>query len=203
MRKLLCVPMMTLCLLLASCGTGEETTAQTLRQPYLDMEGCTMTAQIACARQDLAWEGTVACEYVPEGASTVEVLAPELIAGVKAVVEGETFSLSYEGEILNFVPLTEEELTPLNVLPRLMAALREGWLLEENREAWEETECIRLVVDQSGREKLITTCWLRLEDAAPLRSEIAAGEEVIFIVEFTDFSFCDMIHDQEEVSSGK
>ena len=205
MRKGFCVPMIALCLLLTACGTEEEVTAQTLRQPYLDAPSCSMTAMVRCDQEGLAWEGTLRCEYVPGGESTVEVLAPELIAGVKAIVSGEDYSLSYEGEILNISPLTQEGISPANCLPRLMDALREGWLLEENREPWEETECIRFAVDQSGSsgKKLVSTFWLRLEDAMPLRAELAVEEEVIFIVEFTEFAFCDMMDIQEEVSSGK
>lgn len=196
--------MIALCLLLTACtGEGKEPTAQTLRQPYLDAPGCTMTAEVSCPWEDLVWQGTLKCDYVPGGDSTVEVLAPELIAGVKAIV-GEDFSLSYEGEVLNIAPLTEEELSPAACLPRLLDALRSGWLLEENRETWEETECLRLVVDQSGDSgKLVSTFWLRLEDASPLRAEVALEEETIFIVEFTEFSFCDMMDSQEETSSGK
>ena len=205
MRKLIYAPMMALCLLLTACGTGEEkeATAEELRQLHLDAPGCTMTATVTCSQEDLLWEGTLRCDYVPGGDSTVEVLAPELIAGVKAIV-GEEFALSYEGEVLNIAPLTSEDLSPAVCLPRLMDALRSGWLLEENRETWAETECIRLVVDQSGEEqKIVSTLWLRLWDAAPLRAEIAVEDEVILTAEFTEFSFCDMIESQEEPSSGK
>ena len=162
-----------------------------------------MVAEVRCSENDLLWEGTLRCDYHAEGESTVEVMAPEIIAGVKAVV-GEDLSLAYEGEILNVAPLSPEELTPADCLPRMMTALREGWLLEENRETWNGAECIRLMVDQSGQEtKIFTTFWLRLPDGIPLRGETAVGEETIFTVEFTEFSFYDMIDHQEETSSGK
>ena len=45
MRRWLCVPMMTLCLLLAGCG-GEREDAADLRAPYRTMEGCSMEAGV-------------------------------------------------------------------------------------------------------------------------------------------------------------
>jgi len=198
-RKWIAVPMMTLCLLLSGCGAGKEQfSSETLRKPYLEAEGCTMAAQILCDWDSLLWEGLLKCDYVPGGDSVVEIVEPEILAGVKAIV-GENFALSYEDEVLNIAPMTPEEITPADCLPRLMDALREGWLLEENTEVWQETECMRLTVDQSGKEgKILSTFWLRTADALPLRAEISVEDKTIFIVEFTEFAFCDMINHQEE-----
>ena len=148
MRRWLCVPMM-MALLLGGCGA--EKTAETLRLLYQEMEGASMEAVVRCNRENLEWEGTLRCEYLPGKESTVEVLAPELIAGVTALVREEGWSLSYEGEVLNVLPVTEEELSSAVCLPRLMDALREGWLLEENWENWGGKECLRLQVDQTGQ----------------------------------------------------
>lgn len=199
MRKLISVPMITLCLLLSGCSAGkEQVSAEDLRKPYLEAEGCTMAARISCDWDGLLWEGTVKCDYIPGGDSVVEVIEPEILAGVKAIV-GEDFSLSYEDTVLNIAPITPEEMTPADCLPRLMDALREGWLLEENKEVWQETDCIRMTVDQSGEQrKIFSTFWLRTADALPLRAEVLVEEKTIFTVEFTEFAFCDMMNCQEE-----
>ena len=88
MRRWACVPMMTLCLLLAACGgTGGETEgAAEARMPYRNMAGCVMEAEVSCTQDEAVWEATLRCDYVPEGETTVEVLSPETIAGVKAVL---------------------------------------------------------------------------------------------------------------------
>ena len=204
MRKWLCVPMM-MALLLSGCGAGEtkETTADTLRGLYREMSGCTMEAVVRCDQEGLEWEGSLACQYLPGGESTVEVLAPEEIAGVKAVVREEDWSLAYEGEILNTLPVTEEELSGAVCLPRLMDALREGWLLEEGRETWAEKDCLRLRLDQTGQGegKIISTLWLDSSDGTPVYGEVALEETTLFTVEFTAFSFCDIMSDQEAAAS--
>lgn len=199
MRKWMCVPMMTLCLLLSACGgTGSGERAENLRAGYQEMAGCAMTADVTCSQGDQVWEASLRCEYVPEGESTVEVLAPETIAGVRALLDGETLRLEYEDLCLNAGTVSSEELSPMACLPQLMSALREGWLLEESRENWEETPCLRLTMDQSGPKdgKILSTIWLREEDGMPLRGEIAVDEEVVLTAEFTEFSFCDTIENQ-------
>ena len=202
MRRWMCVPMMTLCLLLTACGGGagnEEDGAAAARDAYHDMAGCTMEAVVRCTQQDQVWEAALRCDYVPEGTSTVEVLAPETIAGVKAVLDETTWQLQYEDACLDAGPLSEEEISPAACLPRLMSALRDGWLLEENEEDWNDVPCLRLTVDQTGVQdgKIVSTVWLRRDDGTPLRGEVAVDGENILTAEFTSFAFHDTIEPQE------
>ena len=189
--------MMTLCLLLAGCaggaGEGEETDAAALRAPYANMAGCTMEAAVTWSEGDQVWETKVRCDYVPDGESTVEVLSPETIAGVRAVITGEELSLEYEDLCLGAGTLSAQEVSPMACLPRLMSALRDGWLLEENREDWNDVPCLRLTVDQSGPQdgKILSTVWLNTADGTPVRGEIAVDGEIILTAEFTSFSFYD------------
>ena len=73
MRKWICVPMMTLCLLLGSCGgAGKE--EMSLRQAYLDMSGCEMEADVTCgAGTEDALTFSLRCQYVPGKESGVEI----------------------------------------------------------------------------------------------------------------------------------
>lgn len=196
MRHWKCVPMMALVLLLAACG-GEAGKTETvdMRQRYHDMTGCSMEAAVSCGQEGLEWEAVLRCEYVPDGESTVEVLEPSSIAGVKAVLSDSDWRIEYEDACLNAGPLGGEEISPAACLPRLMNALRDGWLLEENQEDWNEIPCLRLTVDQSGLQdgKIISTVWLRQDDGTPLRGEIDLDGEIILTAEFTSFSFYDTI----------
>ena len=200
MRLWKCVPMMTLLLLLAACGGGGgdgETEAADLRDRYHDMTGCTMEAVVSCDQEGLAWEAELRCDYVPGGESAVEVLSPETIAGVKAVLNDTDWRLEYQGESLNAGTLSGEEISPAACLPRLMSALRDGWLLEENEEDWDGVACTRISVDQSGAQngKIVSTIWLRQDDGTPLRGEIAVEGEIILTAEFTNFTFYDTMTD--------
>lgn len=188
--------MMTLLLLLAACGggTGETETAD-LRDRYHDMTGCTMEAAVSCDQEGLVWEAELRCDYVPGGESTVEVLSPETIAGVKAVLSEPDWRLEYQGDSLNAGTLSEEEISPAACLPRLMSALRDGWLLEENEEEWNGVPCLRVTVDQTGVKdgKILSTVWLRQDGGTPVRGEIAVDGEIILTADFTSFEFYDTI----------
>ncbi|WP_302495791.1 hypothetical protein [uncultured Oscillibacter sp.] len=201
MRRWACVPMMTLCLLLTACGGtgGEAGDAADARMSYRNMAGCVMEAEVSCTQDGAAWEATLRCDYVPEGETTVEVLAPETIAGVKAVLSDGEVELVYEDQCLNAGNLSSQEVSPMACLPQLMSALRDGWLLEESEEDWQETSCFRLTVDQTGEQngKILSTLWLRQEDGTPLRGEIAVDGEIILTADFTSFSFYDTIENQE------
>ena len=197
MRRWLWAPMMTLCLLLAGCG-GEREDAADLRAPYRTMEGCSIEAVVTCTQENQIWEASMKCDYVPEGESTVEVTAPETIAGVKAVITEEDWSLVYEDVCLNAGTLSQEAVSPAVCLPRLMSALREGWLLEENTEDWEDIACQRLTLDQtgSGGGKIVSDICLRQDTGTPARGEISVDGEIILTAEFTSFSFYDTIANQ-------
>ena len=195
MRIRFCVPMIGLLLLISGCGGAGETDSVDMRQLYHDMTGCTMEAVVSCGQEGLAWEAALRCSYVPEGESTVEVLEPSPIAGVKAVLRDSDWSIEYEDTCLNIGTLGSEEISPAACLPRLMNALRDGWLLEENQEEWDGVACLRITVDQSGLQdgKIVSTIWLRLDNGTPLRGEIAVDGEIILTADFTSFSFYDTI----------
>ena len=154
-----------------------------------------MEAEITCGQEGLEWEAALRCGYVPGGESTVEVLAPETIAGVRARVSGEDLSLEFEGEVLNAGRTGRAGISPAAALPALMDALRDGWLLEEGEETWNGIPCLRLCLDQTspGGGKLLFTFWLRQDDGTPLRGEIAEDGAQILSAEFTSFAFCDTI----------
>lgn len=199
MRLWNCALMMALLFLLPGCGgsAGGDggTQAADLRDRYHDMAGCAMEASVSCGQEGLVWEAELRCDYVPGGESTVEVLSPESIAGVKAVLSDTDWHLEYEGASLNAGTLSGEEISPAACLPRLMSALRDGWLLEENEEAWNGVSCLRLTVDQTGVKdgKILSTVWLNLADATPVRGEIAVDGEIILTADFTSFAFYDTI----------
>ena len=194
MRMGNCVPMIALCLLLCGCGGQTEETPD-IRAAYQAMSGCEMTAAVTCDQAGLEWSATLRGTYVPGGESTVEVLEPLELAGVRAIIREDGWTLEYGDLCLDAGTLTDEAVSPATALARIVYALREGWLLEENDEEWDGVPCTRLALEQSGASggDMVTTVWLRQEDSIPIRGEIAVEGETILTVEFTDFTFCDTI----------
>lgn len=189
--------MIMLCLLLSGCGSGKTANqAKSLRQPYQKMAGCTMKAKVTCGvGSDDALTFTLRCQYVPNGKCTVEVLAPQTAKGVKALVDGKTLKLTYEGKCLNAGTLSKEAISPAACLPRMMDALRSGWLLEQNQENWGKIPCWRLSLDETGKKggKIISTLWLRKKNYQPVHGEISVSGKTILQAEFTEFQFGDIL----------
>lgn len=187
--------MMALCLLLCGGCGGEQAEKQDCRAAYQEMHGCEMTTVITCEQEGLEWSATLMCVYVPEGESTVEVVEPLELAGVRARIREEDWSLEYGDLCLDAGALSGEAISPAAAPVRLMNALRNGWLLEENRESWGDIPCIRLALDQTGGSggNIVTAIWLREADNTPLRGEISVEGEMILTAEFTDFAFCDIM----------
>ena len=127
-----CVPMIALCLLL--CGCKEQVEETDIRAAYREMSGCELTMKVVCGEAQREWVATLQCHYAPEGESTVEVTEPLELAGVRAVLREADWSLEYSDLCLNIGPLSAEQISPATVPVRMLNALREGWLLEENTE---------------------------------------------------------------------
>ena len=111
-RKGICVPMMALCLLFCSCG-AEEMNREDVQSRYQRVERCTMEAIVCCEQDGLEWEAELHCEYIPGGNNTVEVLSPETIAGIKAVMDDTNWHLEYKDMVLDAAPLSVEKISPV------------------------------------------------------------------------------------------
>ena len=198
MRKRICVPMMTLCILLGGCGGRQAAEEQSIRQTYRDMVGCIMEADVACGvGTDEVLIFSLRCAYTAGGTHIVEVLAPEEVAGICAVINGDELSVIYQDLCLPAGTLSRAELSPAACLPWLMDALRDGWLLEQSREAVGDVPCVRLCLDESaGQVQVESALWLREADGIPVRGELSVDGEIILTAEFTDFRFCDTINNQ-------
>ena len=143
-----CVPMIALCLLL--CGCKEQAEETDIRAAYREMSGCELTMKVVCGEAQREWAATLQCHYAPEGESTVEVTEPLELAGVRAVLREADWSLEYSDLCLNIGPLSAEQISPATVPVRMLNALREGWLLEENTEERQDIPCVRLALEQTG-----------------------------------------------------
>ena len=196
MRKWICVPTIILCLLLVSCGEDRQVGFPEIQYRYQNMSGCKMGAVVVCEQEHLEWEAQLVYEYFPGGESSVEVVSPETISGIKAVFRDEECYIEYEDLCLNVGKLSAEEISPVLCMPYMIRALRDGWLLEENAEIWGEVPCLRVMLDQTGLNgsKIVATLWLKQEDGTPLQGELSVDGENILRAEFTDFGFYDTIN---------
>ena len=191
MRKaLLFALMMTLCLSLAGCGgeTAEKQETEELQMKFQNLSAATVEAELTCHYGDEVRTYTLRCSYTPEE-STVEVLAPEDLAGISATLAGEALTLQYDGILLDAGIYSGTEISPMWAVPSMLRAMGQGYPLETGREALGETECLRVTFEMTSSDggKQYTAVWFD-ENGIPLQGEITLEETVVYTAVLTQFT---------------
>ena len=169
----LAVLMTTLCLLCACAGGANNDPLQAamdFRATLLSQGGCAFELEALAEAGDRLWELTLACELDPAGRGTVTVLAPESIAGITAVTDGETGSLRYEDLALGLGTVPGTELAPAAAPGRLARAWGRAWIAS----AGADGEAL-LVCYEDG--DLLVETWFD-ETGTPLRADPALDGQV-------------------------
>ncbi len=189
-----CALMISLCLTLSACaaaggGGKKQDAAQLLQSEYRSLGGCSMTADVRCESADAVEDYTLRCDWSAAGNATVSVLAPEALAGIQAEFSEEGLTLHYEDVSLAAGPVGEAELSAAQVLPMLMRGICDGYLLEKGTEQIDGAPCLRLLFDTTapGGGKIDYAVWFRA-DHTPARAEVLENDQVLFTVEFAEFS---------------
>lgn len=187
MRKaLLFAPM--LMLLLTACGGGGEKVdpAADLQAQYAALSAAVMEADVTCHYTDEVRTYTLLCAYTP-AESTVTVLAPANLSGISATVANGKLHLSYEDISLDAGGYSAAAISPVAVLPRLMAAAGSGYLTEQSEETVNERTCLRLCCDLPDDDSTRYTTWFDQETLLPLRSEVTVDGELVFEIAWNRF----------------
>lgn len=176
MRKAFVSALMMILLLLTGCGQRESK----LESEFAAFREALRGARSLQAELSLHWDSGervsqygLALAYENECLS-VTVTEPELIAGIRAVLEGEDARLEYEGVMLGAAEIAG--LSPVSAAPAVLEAMAYGY-----RELlWREDGylAVRLWMEQEN----ILTLWL--EEGVPLCAEIAAGGQTIMTCHF-------------------
>lgn len=107
------------------------------------------------------------------GEETVEVLSPELIAKVKAHMEGEKPKLSYDGVILE---AGGEGLSPMTALPLFNDFITEGHAESVWTEEIDGQELLVSELELADGSKMIL--WLTMQNLSPQYAEIRQNAAV-------------------------
>ena len=181
MRSFAAILLLSVCLLLAGCGSNA---GETRFDAFSDA---------LAARDTLAFQAALRCEYaertlaftlayaLDEDGESVTILEPERIAGIRARLTGGV-SLEYDGLQLDAPPLDPYGLSPMTALPRLVAALREGQL--DSHWTEEDAFVCHLILD----DHLSATVWFGQGDMTPRRCELQSDEAVRIFCEITNWS---------------
>lgn len=114
-------------LLLTGCGgkAAPDQEALRFRTELMEAGGCSFAADVTASYEDRVYAFSLNCRY-EEGKMTLEVTAPENIAGICAEVEENAAFLEFDGAQLDFGKLANGRVSPV-AAPWLLA---ECWLGE-------------------------------------------------------------------------
>lgn len=193
-RRLMCVPMIILCLTLAACGgeggTRTEQLALDVRGTYLSMSACAGEAELTADYGQRVYEYTLSFRWEREGDTVLTVLAPERAAGVTARIRAGETALEYDGVRLETGPLNEDGLSPVDAVPALLTAAREGFMAECGMEQLGETQALRICCRepeaQAGTGTEITL-WFAPDTHALLRGEVSRDGTAVIQCAFSSF----------------
>ena len=133
--KRLCLPLLlALSLVLSGCGQNAAASKyQDFAEKLLQKETLSFTADVRCEYEEKTVSFTLGYSSDTEG-STVTVIAPELIRGIRAHAKAGETSVEYDGLILDTGPLDDFGLSPMSALPVLVEAMKTAYI----DSVWEE-----------------------------------------------------------------
>ncbi len=196
-RRKMCVRMMILCLMLASCGASSaeskaEQLALTIRTEYLAMTACSGQVDITADYGQRVYSYSAQVSWEKEGDTLLTLTAPEEAAGLTARIRnGETW-LEYDGISLETGPLTPEGLAPIDAIPALLTYVREGFMAECGEETLGERETVKICCrdpEEPAGSGIEASLWLDWETHALLQGEISSDGYTVLRCVFHDFQF--------------
>ncbi len=184
MRKIVFSVLMIPLLLLAGCGEREaelESLFGGLREEMIAAERVTLTASITADRGQTVEKYVLAADWDGRR-TTMEVLAPELIAGVRASVKWGEAEIAYEGVLLDAGPLDGAGLTPVSAVPAILDALAGGHV---ELMWWEGQQAAARIY--TGEDSSCTV-WLDPDSGAPTAAEFLSGGRTVLSCTITGWT---------------
>ncbi|SMC45582.1 hypothetical protein [Papillibacter cinnamivorans] len=171
-------------------GSPGEKTRQ-VRETYTGAEGFVMTAKVTADYGERVYEYTLRYTYVKDGDGQIEVLEPELIAGIQAVVREDGLELIYDGASLETGRLSGDGLTPMDALPAMVRAWKEWAATEEGAETLGKTKTLRITfeTESSDGDPIVHSAWFDEESYIPLQAETSVEDFTVIRCEVTEFEF--------------
>ena len=174
--------------LLIMCGCSGsakyEEKYQNWRENYLSLTEHEITAAVTSSDDEKVCDYTLRYALSSES-ETVEVLAPETIARIKANIEQDSVRLDYNGVMLETGSSLSEKLSPLTALPVFNDVIREGHLENSWRETEDETELVVTELEMPDGTRM--TLWLNIADMKPVHADIRSGDKIQIKISITEF----------------
>lgn len=153
------------------------------RTRLLESGGCQFSCMVRADYGERVYDFALDCSYDGEDGK-LTVTAPENIAGITAVVDGDDASLEFEGLSLRYGELANGHLAPLTI-PWLLGST---WAEDYISLVGTEEEKTRITYLKGYHEEEITIdTWLR--DTIPVCAEISYDGRRVLTINIENFVF--------------
>jgi len=172
-------------MLLSSCAAEgkTESAAQAVRRTFTEAESVRMNMTLTADYGEKVYEFKVRWTGT-ESAGTLEVLSPESIAGLTAVLDEEGSRLLYDGAVFETGALFGDGLSPAEAPPLMLETWKAGYAVERASESVDGEKTAALSYDLPGGDRLKT--WFDTETLLPVRAEIVENGSAVLTAEFGD-----------------
>ncbi len=173
------LPFILCLILLCSCADDGKAQLAEFTGIVSAVENISFTAEVSAQYDDKTAEFVLAYEQTGES-SSVSVVKPELLSGIRASLTGSELSLEFDGAVLDIGTLDDAELSPMSSLPLIVRAMREGHL----EICWVEGDMIAARLIPS--DDYVVTLWI---DASltPRSAEVSYKERTVVTAEISDW----------------
>ena len=165
--------MTALCIvLLGSCsaaGVSLSDTVHEIRQWYSQSSRISGTTAITANYGEKVYDYRIAFDLSSDG-GTLEILEPEEISGVTAVVGRDGVTLSFDGAEVYSGEILPDGVSPVSAVPVMAGIWRTGLIIESVRESRNGTDCASVTFRVSDDVSFRT--WFELETHLPLYAEL-------------------------------
>ena len=181
------VLMMLLCLLCACSGKKKDELQAPVdfRASLLGAGGCTFILDGKTEVEGKLFTYALRCRCTTDGASEVEVTAPESIAGIRIRTAPGEAKLLYDGVELTFGETDDPRLSPAAAPATLIAAWTEAFISDTGREEGKLQVCYRLGYDDDA-----IYVYTRFDDSGkPVSAELVFEGSTVSTLTVSEFAF--------------
>lgn len=176
LRRPVLLLLFTLILLLLTACSSQQSASERIEEIQGRFQTSTQrfSAHITADYGDRVHQFTLRFD---SGADILEILAPDILAGIQIGLSESGTVLHYEGASLNTGPLTADGLSPLAALPAIVYQWREGFVVEAHYETFQGIPVVAMTSHISDSALHITR--FDRETGLPIQAEIIADGFVV------------------------
>ena len=168
-------------LVFSLCACTDAGRAEKICDEFSDAQKIVLTAFVRADYGDKVFDFKITCTDTPEETS-VEIKEPAEIAGVYAAVTDDGYRLEYDGVVMTTGAVTRNGLSPMEALPCLISAWKDGYFTAALSEKYGDTDA--LMLESRITDTVHQKTWFDKNTLLPLRSEILQSGRTVITCEF-------------------